>query len=275
MTTYRNFSNLLNIDFFQNPDSTILKTNYINLEDELYNNVFEKIPNNIDLPKVQLHYTISEKISSGATKILGLENSNSLLNKYTTGKGKVFLMTAPLNEKFTNFGKHAIFVPTIYKIVLLSFSDEKLYHIIGKDELLELNYDRGNKEEILHITDEKGEFDIIPEIRKTNSKTQLLLHNQINKAGNYKVLSNEKAVYNLSLNYNKNESDLEIFNKNEINEMITGTGSTNIQLLDTGQSNLTSLLEEINEGKRYWKTCIMLVLLFFGIEIILIKFWKS
>ena len=49
----------------------------------------------------------------------------------------------------------------------------------------------------------------------------------------------------------------------------------NAQQIDTVNSSIKSALSELNIGKKYWKYCIILALLFFAAEIALIKLFKQ
>ena len=50
--------------------------------------------------------------------------------------------------------------------------------------------------------------------------------------------------------------------------------SINASLLSSEINSLNSTISEIKSGKKYWKLCIILALLFLGAEIVLIKLFK-
>ncbi|MCD4737310.1 MAG: BatA domain-containing protein, partial [Bacteroidales bacterium] len=134
LENYKNF--LVDIDciYYTAIDSTGKKIDFINLDDPFYFDVFEGIPENIDLPDVDIYYIIPKLTRSVYTTILQIEGGDPFLVLNKKGKGNVFLFAAPFSGKFSGFPKHAIFVPTLYQIALAGITAKQPYCIIGKDE---------------------------------------------------------------------------------------------------------------------------------------------
>jgi hypothetical protein len=92
------------------------------------------------------------------------------------------------------------------------------------------------------------------------------------KAGNYAIWD-EKKEGELSLNYDRTESDISCFSENEIVDLLEGQGLKNISFseINEGQS-LTKI--DIEKPFEYWKTAVLLALLLLLAEMMVIKFWK-
>ena len=86
---------------------------------------------------------------------------------------------------------------------------------------------------------------------------------------------NEKAINGLGFNYNKSESKISVYTAEALSELVKGLGLQGINIIKSAGNQIASSLKELNAGVSYWKACIILVILFFGIEILLIKFWNS
>ena len=272
--SYQELALQLQIDAYSKTDTTSTKVSTINLEDDFYENVFEKIPQNIDLPIINSHFKINTKTANSVIEILALKNGDSFLNKYKRNSGAIYTLSCPINESYTNFAKHAIFLPTLYKMVLLSSGREKLYYTIGKDKSFYLPSSIQISSEIIHIKS-SNKLDIIPETRKTGFQTEVFVHNQLSEAANYDILMNEKAINGLGFNYNKSESKISVYTAEALSELVQGLGLQGINIIKSAGNQIASSLKELNAGVSYWKACIILVILFFGIEILLIKFWNS
>ncbi|MBL4623886.1 MAG: hypothetical protein JKY42_01910, partial [Flavobacteriales bacterium] len=271
--SYNELALHLHINAFSTLDTTSTKVSSINLEDIFYKNVFEKIPQNIDLPSVKSHYTVNAKTTSSAIDLLALKDGSSFLSKHSSKTGTIYTLSCPLDGSFTNFIKHAIFVPTLYKMILLSTGKEKLYYTIGEDNSFQLPSTVKASIEPIHIIS-GDKLDIIPEIRNTGFQTEVFLHNQISESGNYIISIKKKSVVGLGFNYNKSESMISIYSITELSEIVQNAGLSTINIIQSAGNQITASLKELNEGVSYWKTCIMLTLLFFGIEILLIKFFR-
>ena len=64
-----------------------------------------------------------------------------------------------MDKESSNFTNHAIYVPTLYNIALLSQKQHPLFHVIGSNSSLELN--RIENESVYHIKNEQIDSKII------------------------------------------------------------------------------------------------------------------
>jgi hypothetical protein len=267
--SYREFLSLLTVNYYTIIDTTKNKVGEINYKHPIYKNVFEGKPeSNINLPIVSSHYELSSGTTAFKNNVLTLKNGHPFLTEYKVGKGTVYLSTVSLDKEASNFANHALFVPTLYNIALLSQNSYPLFHIIGTNASIDLN--RTENEHIYHIKNKT--IDVIPKTRNTNSNTTVFVDAGIEKADNY-TLENEVHKIGLAYNYNRNESDLSYLSSQEMDAIIQ-SNTINAKYIDTSNSSIKSALSDLNIGKKYWKYCIILVLLFLATEIALIKLFK-
>lgn len=267
--SYREFLSLLTVNYFTALDTNKTGVREINLDHPIYQNVFESKPEgNINLPIVKKHYQLSTSTTSFKNNILTLKNGQPFLTEYQVGKGKVYLSAVSLDKESSNFTNHAIYVPTLYNIALLSQKQHPLFHVIGSNSSLELN--RTENESVYHIKNEQ--IDLIPQLRNNTNYTTVFVNSGIKNAGNY-TLENNHNKLGLAYNYNRSESELKYYKPDELDEL-SSKNQLNFKILDTTISTVKSALSEANIGKKYWKYCIILALLFLAAEIALIKFFK-
>ncbi|HVA97843.1 MAG TPA: BatA domain-containing protein [Bacteroidia bacterium] len=275
MNSYHDFLSAFNINYFTNLDTAKTKVSTINFESPIYKNVFEQKSNNMDLPIVFQHYTLTNNTHSDEDVLLKLQNGTVFFNESNFGKGKIYLSTVPFNSDFSNFPKHALFVPTIYNIAINSQTQSPLFYTIGNDDAIELSSVNLTGDNVFHIKQAGTNFDIIPEYRREEEGTTLFLHDQIKQAGNYQLLLGTKLIKGISFNYNRKESDLSCYLPKEIEETISKSGFSNFSLIDNQTKNLTQVLTENEQGKKLWKLCIILALLFLAVEIFLVRWIKK
>jgi len=132
--SYREFFMNLNTSFLGDLDTIQTRISKINLESGIYDDVFESIPENIDLPVVRSHYILRRPSNSMMEPLLEMQNGEIFLGSEPSGRGIMYLFAAPLDNGWTNLPRHAIFVPTLYKIALLSRSLTKLYFTAGENQ---------------------------------------------------------------------------------------------------------------------------------------------
>ena len=268
--SYRELLSLINVNYYTALDTSPTAVKTIHYKHPIFKNVFDEVPKeNISLPQVFEHYLLSKNTTAFKTEILTLKNEMPFLTSYQTKKGNVYLSTSPLDKTSNTFSKHALFVPILYNIALLSQKNYPLFYIIGENASIIVP--TMQEDNIYHIINPL--IDVIPPTKSTANGTQIILNSSINSAGNY-TLENKSFKIGLAYNYNRLESDLTTLKIEEIQEQLT-THRFNAQVIDLSSTSINSSLTELNIGKRYWKYCIILVLLFLAIEIALIKLFKS
>jgi hypothetical protein len=274
LEAYKTFFTTLNANYFEGSDTANTKVEKINLDHPVYKDVFDKKTfqsTNLDLPKVFSHYTFSKATRNTEEYLLKLQNGDAFLTQYTINKGHLYVSAVPLNPDFSNFTKHALFVPTLYMIGINSQLQQPLFYTIGKDENMETTQ-LITGENVYHLRDETTHFDVIPEHKMMDTKAQISIHGQITEAGNYNLYAGAEKIMPLSFNFNRLESDLTCYNADELQALLDNNHQdANIHIISGGEKSLTAVID-LDEGKKLWKLCIILALLFLAIETLLLRF---
>ncbi|MCX6305146.1 MAG: BatA domain-containing protein [Bacteroidetes bacterium] len=279
--SYNALLSLFNLPGYSGIDTVKQRIAGINVESAIYNDVFEKngsgkvvLPENIDLPVVQKHYVLQQETRSGEEVLLKLQNNQPFLMSAPVGKGRVYLFSAPADDAWTMFPKHMIFVPTLYKIALLSNPVHPLYYITGENATIEIPADSISETNIYKLKKLESGYEVIPEIRKFGTNISLITHDQIKDAGFYSVGRGNKPVAGLAFNFNRRESDLSCLASSELEQQISRLPLKDIRILKEKKSSLTREIHQIKQGTPLWKFFIILVLIFIACEIALIRFMK-
>jgi hypothetical protein len=253
----------------------------INIESAIYNDVFEKngngkvvLPENIDLPVVQKHYVLRQETRSGEEVLLRLQNNQPFLISAPVDKGKVYLFASPADETWTGFPKHMIFVPTLFKIALLSNPSHPLYYTTGENSTIEIPADSNSETNIYKLKKLDSGYEIIPEIRKFGTNISLITHDQIRDAGFYSVSRGTKPTAGLAFNFDRKESDMSCFTTSELEQQISRLPAKDMRILKEKKSSLTREIHQIKQGTPLWKLFIILAIIFIACEIALIRLMK-
>jgi len=276
LKSYNDFFRSSKANYYERFDTANTKADKINLEHPIYKDVFDKksfSATNLDLPKINEYFVLSKNIRSNEEYLLKIQNGNILLSKYDVEKGKLYISAVGVSDNFSNFPKHAIFVPTLYKIAMYSAVSQPLFYTIGKDEVIEGKSMIGG-ENVFHIKSSTGKFDIIPEHKVLDSKTAIYVHNQITEADNYTLAANTQPIQGVSFNFNRQESDLTCYKEGELKEEINRFNLININILEMDLTNISISLAELDQGKKLWKLCVILALLFLALEVLLLRLMK-
>lgn len=273
--SYNRFFEVNKVNAFDKWDTSKIKVDKINLQHIIYNDIFEKEKlrnTNLDLPIVRGSFGLTSSSRQIAEPLLQLQNGQYFLFSAKIGRGRLFVCTQPLSEEYSNFVKHALFVPTFYKIAITSIVQSPLYYKIGSDENIKLPQAPKNNDFVYHIENKKYKFDIIPATKIIDDIVFIKLHSQLKIAGNYMVSTNNNNYSTaLAFNYGKQESELVFINQSQLEKNIDESNLQNFSVLSNNGKSMTQLVKENNAGKSLWKYALMLSLLFILFEVLLLS----
>ena len=255
-------------------DTTNIKTQSINFEQGLYEGVFDKIDQRMDLPKVFEHFEFTKATNSNSQGLVLLQNGQFLISLNTLGNGKVYMFSIPSDETSSNLLKHALFVPTLIKMSILSLKPSPVYYKTAINEVITLNSTSNFSDKPLHIVKVDKKVDVIPEHRLLNNSTALFTQNQITEAGHYNVEENNVIIKDLAFNFDRKESDMNFMSQEELQKQIDEKGLKNLSIILPNEKTLTNALQEVNDGKKLWKLFLILALTFLAAEILIIRLFK-
>ena len=262
-------------------DTTRMKTQLINFEQGLYEGVFDKINQQMDLPLVLQHYEFKKTTGSSSQNIVLLQNGSPLISQHQLGNGKIYVFAIPTDEACSNFLKHALFVPTLIKMAILSLKPSPVYYKTATNEAITVASVSNFSDKPLHIVKDDAstgsatkKIDLIPEHRLINNTTTLFTQNQLTEAGQYEVVENITVLKGLAFNFDRKESDMNFYTKEELQKQIDEKNLKNMVVIEPNEKTLTNALQEAADGKKLWKLFLLLALTFLLSEILLIRLFK-
>lgn len=277
LNTYNQLLDACNAGGFTGLDTVRTKVERINLQHSIYKDVFEaeKLKrSNLDLPLVFKHYGHKRITTSRSETMLQLQNGDDFLFSVNKGAGRLFVTTSPLEPSYSNFVKHALFVPSIYKAAVTSLHQSDLYHTIGNTHVIQIKKANTASEAVYHLKNETNKFDVIPAIQTIDGNLGITLHNQLKESGNY-LLKNESEICDvLSFNYNQLESEFSFYSASEMKDVLEDAGIENFTVFANKGKSLTQSVKEENTGISLWKSCVWLALAFLLAEAMLLSKFK-
>ncbi len=274
LQSYNQFFISLGTGKYLAPDTTDTRGTAINLDHPVYRDVFEFIPENIDLPRIQRYFPITRSTRSDQEQLMMMENGNMLLCVQSVDNGLVYLSAVGLQDSFSNFQKHSVFVPTMYNMAMLSHQRQKLFYTIGEEEVIELRGPSLQGDKTYRISSPANDFSFIPEHRIVDSRTYLYTHNQIRQSGNYLLEAGLTALNGVSYNYDRRESLMEYHTPEEAVSLFTAAGIGQVVSISDTRQPFSVIMEELSSGIRLWKWFVVLALACIAGEVFIIRFWK-
>lgn len=230
-----------------------------------FENVFEERTASIAMPRA------SQVVRWGQDRsaILRFKNDEPFLSRVDQG-GKLYLMATPLDQRFTDFHNHALFVPVMYRIAGSSRkNDTRLYHTL-KENFISMRLDSALQDENVRL---KGEREVVPAQRIVNEQVFMEIPKFSIVQGFYQVLAGTDSVGLLAFNLDKAESLLDQFSGNEVRTQMGDAG--NISIFEaTSAEAFSNEIKERYLGKPLWKYALIIALFFLLVEVLLVRFLK-
>lgn len=230
-----------------------------------FENVFEKIDKNTDMPVGNSSIIIGTK----GNNLLLFNTDVPFLTSFDIGKGKISICSSPLTEPYTNFQKHAIFVPVMYKLAMNASNtvSKPAYNFSSKNVALKIN------ERVFNDTKysiNKDKFAFIPEQRKKDGNLYFDMPGLSLDPGFYEVKFADSLINTLAFNYESKESQMDFYTTAQLKELFAT--KKNIIVVESDLS--TKFVDDFKNshfGLSLWKYFIVAALLFLLIEIFLLK----
>ena len=213
------------------------------------------------------------------TDILRLRDGESYLADFSSGAGRVYVFSAPFAKEYSDFTAHALFVPVMYRMAMLSYRNEQLpaYSLTQRTVTLQLPTVAEASARSNGQADEasfrfvKDSLTFIPAQRILGQEVRLELPEGMNSPGFYQVRRQGKTFTTLAFNLNKRESELAAYSAEELRKMVGDR--PNIRVLQEGNSSgdLAKFQAE-QTGHPLWRYFLALALGCLLAEALLVRF---
>lgn len=251
--SYNNLLQRLHAPTFTTKETHRRRLSTIHYDHPLFQGVFERKMENFQNPFINQYYGLQ----NNATPILSYDSGDAFL----TQAGTIYLFTAPLNTENTNFTQSPLIVPTLYNIALQSQPRKQLYQLIGQNTTYAIPGEFASQD-ILHLTNEEDSF--IPIQEQKQQSIWITTTDRPERPGNYQITKEAQSLDWVSYNYPNLPKEIHYPALSEWNTILQ---THTLQLPNTEQSLL-------QESTALWKWFVIFALLFLGLEILLLKYYR-
>ena len=245
---------------------------YIAERNSFFDDIFVKLPDNADLPEVHKH--IRFKLDKNVLNIISLQNGNPFLMMSNNGKGKVFVMSASLDEEYSALANHALFVPLMYKMALIGENAAELSYTIGLDKTLNISDVALDVDDRVSLKSENGMYETFPLIEKRNNLNYLYFFEDLPASGFYDVYKNDDYVSTVAWNDSREESQMSFYEKDELHVFLKDNSIDVLVMIDYEDVKSDNVMKVIAKESVTWKIFIVIALISLLIEILILRFWK-
>ncbi len=234
------------------------------LSNPYFENIFTELDNKTEMPGAR------PLINWPATGITILKTKNGLpyLSQFNQS-GTLYMIASPLQDEFTGFHKHALFVPVLYRMAALSNNSHQPLSFSTDQASLVLRIDSLSTGGQYKLHKEGQEF--IPQQRINGNKLILDIPRFLLEPGFYALRLNGNTKNILAFNHSKLESDPSLLSHEEIQQEFSRFENAEVMDNPDAQS-FSQNMKERYQGKQLWKYALVLSLIFLLIETLFIRF---
>ncbi|MFY0653725.1 MAG: BatA domain-containing protein [Cyclobacteriaceae bacterium] len=202
------------------------------------------------------------------TNLLTIKNGLPFLTS-TSQDGTLYLLSSPLTDEYTNFHKHALFVPVLYRMAALSSTNYFPLSYSIEEAVITLKVDSINTEKLYTLS--RGEEEYIPQQRVAGDQLILELPKFLLSPGFYDLKLDDELKNTLAFNYSKAESNPAQMSSEEIAQSFDQI--KNLEIIEsTDAQSFAENMKERYEGVQLWKYALVLSLIFLFVETLFLRF---
>ena len=272
-TDAQSYGGLLGLNIRGNnykPDAPLMGVASPDNNNPFFEGVFDKIPENMNMP----NGFQAIAWNSAGFPLLKFKNGQPFLTSLSNGASNMYVFASPLDEKYSNFPKHAVFVPIMYRIALSSKNETGRLAYSFSEDVASVQLEESAKGDVFKL--KRGGFEMIPAQRVVDDRLLMNIPKTDMEAGCYEVrhAKSNQLVSMIAFNYGKDESDLSFHTASALQEVLGK--QPNVQVFDAIEPEVFAKNFKADvSGNELWRYFIVFGLLFLLAESLIIRFWKK
>jgi hypothetical protein len=231
---------------------------------DLVKDIFDRVPENVQLPLAKWHYIITSGLSANQQSVLSFRNGDPLLAQYSPSKGKLYISATGADLESGNFPGSYFFVPFLYQMAIQSKGGDVYAITSGAQQAAYLPLSNAGERNMVHIY-AKG-IDAVPPQRPNGAGLDVFIDQAVQQSGFYSLAAQGSDTSIVALNQSRTESQLELWN---ISNLESNWKGGNVHWLSLQQVSAKN--KQGSWGSfPLWKVCAILALLMLAVETFLL-----
>ena len=241
-------------------DTSVQTASSLQQGSTLVKDLFEKIPENVQLPVANWHYIISAGLSANQQSILSFRNGDPLIARYTPSRGQLYICATSADLQSGNFPGSYFFTPFLYEMAMQSGSSSIYAITAGAQQPVFLALPNVTERNTVHIYG--NNMDIIPPQRPDGAGLDVFVDQAVRQPGFYTLSAPGGDTTQIALNQDKRESLLDFRDISALKSEWKGDNIKWLSISDSGS------ITDNDDGGSFplWKVCVILALIMLGAE---------
>lgn len=230
----------------------------------LVKDLFEKIPENVQLPAVNWHYNIDAGLSANQQAVMSFRNGDPFFARYTPARGQLYICASSADLQAGNFAASYFFVPFLYQMAIQSQGSAIYALTSGRQQAAYLPLSNKGERDMIHLY--ATGVDAIPPQRPNGSGLDIFIDQAVQQPGFYSLSSNAGDTVAVALNLDRQESRMDLW---KLSELQSEWNKGDIHWINPSDTSST-----VNKaawgGFPLWKLCVILALVMLAAETLLL-----
>ena len=225
--------------------------------------LFEKIPDNVQLPVANWHYVINSGLSANRQALLSFRNGDPFLARYTPSRGSLFICASAADLAAGNFPGSYFFTPFLYQMAMQSGSSSIYALSSGSKQPVYLPLRNATERNTVHLTG--NGMDMVPPQRTEGAGLDVFVDDVAQQPGFYTLAAPGTDTIVVALNAGKDEARLEYCDLAVLKSTWKGAN-----IIWTDPTDNAVIPGTSNNGVPWWKICVVLALVALAAETFLL-----
>ena len=206
--------------------------------------------------------------------ILKFRDGDTYLASFKAGPGQVYVFSAPFAAAYSDFESHALFVPVLYRLAMLSYHNSQLpaYKLNQSDLKLTVTA-TGTKGEEAGFRLVKDSLTLIPGQRLLGGELLLTMPAGLAEPGFYQLQRQNRVITTLAFNQDKRESELASYSAADLRQLL-GADYPNVRVLEGPADVTVAQYRAEQTGQPLWRYCLIAALLCLLAEALLLRWGR-
>jgi hypothetical protein len=263
----------LQMPLLQKSDSLSMYINNIRVENQFFHGLFDNAN-----PKIQIPVRRKTKLlipGSRSLPLINYSDGSPFLAKSSNPDWNIFLFNADLHKSNANLLNSDLFSALFLRIGEVSGDIQPMFSNIGEAREMRFKIKDYKDDEPISLVNNKISF--IPRQQFLNGVLKIFFSGKSEElllnAGYYSLQVKQEILGITALNFPRFESDLTYFTPEDLERSMRNAGIENFSVDQVSESyEINKVPSKLQSG--LWRIFLLLALLFFLIEMSLIKFWR-
>jgi hypothetical protein len=233
-------------------DTTAQTASSLQQGSALVKDLFERIPDNVQLPVANWHYTVAAGLNANQQSVLSFRNGDPFLARYTPSRGQLYLCATAADLQSGNFPVSYFFTPFLYEMAMQG-GGSSIYAITsGSQQPVFLTLANASERNMVHVYG-RG-LDVIPPQRPNAAGLDVFVDQAVLQPGFYALSPAAGGdTTQVAMNQDKAESQLDFRNISTLKSEWKGDNIKWLSVSETG--SITG--NDLTGNFPIWKICIL------------------